>query len=501
MGAWGFASQTGGAGGCVLASWLFLRLLGLIYLAAFVSLASQIRGLVGGDGILPAAEFLAQHRHWGPNRFWRVPTLCWLNCSDGFLLWQAWGGAALACLLIVGLAPVPVLVVLWALYLSLFTVGRIFLGYQWDVLLLEAGFLAIFLAPLEIVPHFPSVTEPPLLVVWLFWWLLFRLMFSSGAVKLRSGDPTWRNFTALCRHYETQPLPTPLAWYAHQLPAAIQKVSVAVMFVIELFVPFLIFAPVPARGLVAVVFMVFMLLIQATGNYCFFNLLGIAVSVLLLGDDVLLAAFRLLWPNLALPASAVVAPDWWNWLIVAVAILIAVLSLAPVVRLFRLEVRWPGWLARWFDVFDPFRLVNSYGLFALMTTERAEIIIEGSQDGVNWRAYEFKWKPGSVGRAPRFVAPHQPRLDWQMWFAALGYYPNHPWFSRLLVRLLEGSAPVLALLKENPFPKAPPRYVRGLLFEYRFTNRLQRRATGAWWQREQRGNYCPTLELGRSADG
>jgi len=491
----GEGQETAGAGTYVLASWLFLRLLGLIYLVAFVSLATQLKGLVGKHGILPAREFLQERRHWGPSRFLRMPTLCWLSASDTFMLWLAWSGAALALLLLAGFAPIPVLVLLWVFYLSLATVCRIFLGYQWDILLLEAGFLGILLAPLEVAPRFPPVATPSPIVVWLFWWLLFRLMFSSGVAKLRSGDPTWRNLTALSHHYETQPLPTPLAWQAHQLPVDFHKISTVVMFAIEILAPFLIIAPSPARFVAAALFILLMALIQITGNYCFFNLLGIALSILLLDDKVLAPVVGWAFPQLESPGAFIPAPNWLNGAVTVVAVSILTLSAEPILHLFRVRISLPNWLAELLGLVEPFRLVNSYGLFSVMTAERPEIVVEGSNDAVNWQPYEFKFKPGEVTRAPAFVAPHQPRLDWQLWFAALGYYQNNPWFSRFLARLLEGSPTVLSLLKINPFPGSPPRYVRAVLYDYRFTNRAARRATGAWWQRERRGFYSPILEL------
>jgi hypothetical protein len=378
------------------------------------------------------------------------------------------------------------------LYLSLFSVCRVFLSYQWDTLLLETGFLAIFLTPLECVPHFPSITPPPPVILWLLWWLLFRLMFSSGFVKLRSKDLTWRKLTALCYHYETQPLPTRPAWYAHQLPVAFHKISAAGMLATELLVPFLIVGPPPFKRAAAFLFIALMLLIQFTGNYCFFNLLAIALSVLLLDDAILLPAFRIVVPSLTV--TNIGFPTLSNAVGLGVAALILILSVQPVLRLFRKEITWPTVMADLAEFFEPFRLVNSYGLFAVMTTDRAEIILEGSRDGRDWIAYEFKWKPGRSERSPRWVAPHQPRLDWQMWFAALGWYANHPWFRRLLKALLAGSPAVLRLLKFNPFREHPPRYIRAVLYEYHFTNRTERRATGDWWKRERRGSYSPVLE-------
>jgi hypothetical protein len=457
-------------------------------------LAIQIKGLIGSGGILPATDFIARRKRFGMGSFHRDPTLFWVNTSDNFLVASSWIGVALSVILIIGFAPLPLLILLWALYLSLFTVGRIFLGYQWDVLLLETGFLAIFLAPPELVPHFPPKMGPSPIILWLLWWLLFRLMFSSGMVKLNSGDRVWRNLTALCVHYHTQPLPTPPAWHAHQLPRRFHQFCTAVMFVIELGAPFLIIGPQWARNLAAALFIFLMILIELTGNYAFFNLLAVALSILLLDDKTLASIFG--WFSMqAIPTGVIPCPAFMNGIAVVVAIVILILSLLPAGRLFQSQISWPGWLVSFFECFEPFRLVNSYGLFSVMTTERPEIVVEGSDDANTWLAYEFKWKPGDVKRAPRFVAPHQPRLDWQMWFAALGYYPNHPWVRSFLIRLLEGSPQVLSLLKTNPFPDKPPRYVRCVLYDYRFTNRAERRVTKTYWKVERRGLYCPILEL------
>jgi hypothetical protein len=485
MGGWEATKTTAGAGSYVLASWVFLRLLGLTYLVAFISLGIQIRGLVGRYGLLPAVELLGGRRHWGYARFWRLPTVCWLTSTDAGLASLCWAGAVLGALLISGVAPIPILFLLWALYLSLFTVCRLFLCYQWDILLLEAGFLALFLAPLEIVPHFPPRAAPSPLSVWLFWWLLFRLMFWSGAVKVRSGDVAWRSLSALQYHYETQPLPTRLAWHAHQLPAFVHKASAAIVLAIELAVPFLIFTP--WRYGAAIAFLVLMGLIQLTGNFAFFNLLGIALSLLLLDDRVWLQGYRLLVQG---PFVETLPPSLGSiGLLLVVAALILILSIDPVAQLFRREIQWPRPLARLFDLLEPFHLVNSYGLFAIMTTWRPEIIVEGSQDGLSWLPYEFKYKPGDPSRGPRFVAPHQPRLDWQMWFAALGVNMNNAWFERLLERLKEGAPEVLALLEKNPFADRPPRFIRAVRYDYRFSTRAEMRANGVWWHRERRGLY------------
>ena len=499
---WELANSNAGSGTYVLSAWLFLRVLGLIYLTAFVSLAAQIKGLIGSRGIQPARGFLQAKQNWGPTRFLQIPTLVWWNASDGFLQFLCWGGAALALLLVVGVAPIAVLLALWVFYLSLFSVCRIFLGYQWDILLLETGFLAVFVAPFELMPGFPETTAPSKVILWLLWWLVFRLMFSAGFAKLRSGDRNWRNFTALKYHYETQPLPTWTAWYMHQLPGWFHKLSVLVMFSVELIAPVFVFMPPPFSYVPGAAFVVLMLFILLTGNYGFFNLLGIALSILLFDDACWLPLFTILSPDIQFSAASSNAAGWPVWAIIPVVIIVALLSAEVIIgRLLRFKIRWPKPLEQLIEWLEPFRLVNGYGLFSVITTERPEIIVEGSDDGVHWLAYEFKWKPGEVNLQPRFVAPHQPRLDWQMWFAALNYYQNTPWFHQFLLRLLHNSPDVLALLTRNPFRDKPPLFVRALVYDYRFTDFAGRSAAGAWWRREQRGFYAPVLSLrGLSGD-
>jgi hypothetical protein len=463
-------------------TWLFLRALGLIYALAFLSLAVQVKGLAGRGGILPAREFLQQVRgQSGKRSFFEVPTLCWLNSSDAFLQALCWSGAALGILIALGIAQLPSLILAWIFYLSLFSVTRLFLGYQWDSLLMEAGFLAIFLAPLRLTPAGPIDTPPwPILIV--LYWLLFRLMFLSGLVKLRSGDWTWKRLTALTYHYETQPLPTPPAWFAHQLPERFHKFSAVAMFAIELGVPFLIFAPAPFRHVAAFLIIFLMLLIMLTGNYAFFNLLTIALCLPLFDNT-------FFGNSTPLSSQAGTSPQF---VLIGVAALLFAFSVIRLLRLFRIDARIVRSVGNFLDTYP---LVNHYGLFSVMTTSRLEIVVEGSRDAKTWLPYEFKFKPGDQKRAPPWVAPHQPRMDWQMWFAALSDYRLNGWFVGFLIRLLQGSAPVLALLKSNPFPDAPPLYLRAMVYEYRFTTRFERGATRAWWTREKRWLYCPVYSL------
>ena len=475
-----------------VSSRLFLRLLGASYGFAFWSLGTQILGLIGHRGILPATHLLdAAHRQLGHSALWRFPTLCWLSAADPFLKTLCFVGAGLAALVVCDVAPALLLAALWVLYLSLTTVCQEFLWFQWDSLLLEAGFLGMLLAPLRLRPS--RQPEPPAtLVRWLLWWLLFRLTFSSGVVKLASGDAAWRTLTALTYHYETQPLPTWIGWWAHQLPSWFQRLSCVAMFTIELVMPFTIFCPTPLRRAGCAALILLQLLIALTGNYTFFNLLTVALCLLLLEDAA--------WPQ-AMRATASEAssrprprPRHWPWVVVLpIGTMLLLLSSVPLRLLAGMRPSRRDPTIALYQGLAPYRLVNTYGLFAVMTTTRNEILLEGSRDGREWKAYEFRYKPGEVHRAPVFVAPHQPRLDWQMWFAALGTYRDNPWFLSLCTRLLEGSPEVLALLASNPFPEGPPRYLRAALYTYHFTDPAMRRTAGAWWRREARGFYCPML--------
>jgi hypothetical protein len=405
-----------------------------------------------------------------------VPTLFWWANSEYALEAIVWGGAVLAFVAAFvrphSSAQRVAFVVLFAFYLSIVTGGQIFMGYQWDYLLLEAGFLAIFLKP--------AYTR-----VWLFRWLLFRLMFESGAVKLLSGDLSWRNLTALAVHYETQPLPTPIAWYMMQTPLWFQKISTASVFFVELLLPLIMFGPRRLKQIAAVGTIVLQILILLTGNYTFFNLLTIALCLFLLDDRFLArmvghpAPVRLIRSNRRVSA-------------VLFAFLMA-LSLPQLARIFGIEMAVSAERALAFA--SPFGVVNSYGLFATMTVTRPEISIEGSNDNIEWRPYIFPYKPGPLNRAPGWVAPFQPRLDWQMWFAALGTYRENPWLLSFMVRLLQGSPPVLQLMAQNPFPRQPPKYIRAMVYQYRFTNFDQRRQTGNWWKRELLGAYLPPMSL------
>jgi predicted DCC family thiol-disulfide oxidoreductase YuxK len=476
-------------------TWLFLRLLGVVYLAAFWSLAVQARGLMGDGGILPVRLTMDSARAYvsatqlGVDRFRLLPTLFWWSTSDQFLIASCVAGVVFAILLIAGIAPVPILALLWIDYLSLSVVGREFLSYQWDALLLETGFLGIFLAPLVLRERRGVAEEPPRLARWLLLWLLFRLMVGSGAIKLASGDPMWRELTALSVHFETQPLPTPLAWYVHQLPLSITKALTATAIGLELLGPFLVLTPRRPRRLGFALLAGSQLVIALTGNYAFFNLLTIALCLFLLDDEALgfVGPYRFEGPRVPTYARRLV--------LIAITIVTVPVSLVAFAASFRSTPEAASFVAPMADLIAPFRSVNTYGLFAVMTPTRPEIVIEGSNDGQQWVAYEFKYKPGDLQRRPPWVAPHQPRLDWQMWFAALEGHERSAWYRNFCVRLLQGSPDVMALLARNPFPNGPPRYVRGTLYRYRLTDAATWRARRTWWTREPLGEYSPAISL------
>ncbi len=478
-----------------LSSGLLLRALALVYLIAFVSLWIQVDGLIGQAGILPLQPYLNAVRAFtGSERYWLLPTLSWFNAGYPFVHFLCGAGSLLSILALAGILPAPCFLILWALYLSLANDCRDFLGFQWDGLLLEAGFLAVLLSPPRWRSRPGSDTHSGFFL-FLLRWLLFRLMFSSGVVKLASGDPTWRNLTALRFHFETQPLPTWIGWWAHQLPDSLKTGMTAVMFFIELAVPFLIFAPRRLRLTAFTLLVLLQLGIALTGNYAFFNLLTIALCLLLLDD----AVWPRKWREKVLRGgdgkSRSDARRWPGWLIKpagVVALLFSTMSLAGTIGI---RFPWPQPVAWLYGRVTPFRTFNGYGLFAVMTTTRREIQVEGSDDGQVWLPYGFKWKPGDPMRRPSFAAPYQPRLDWQMWFAALENPESDPWFVKFMTRLLQGSPDVLALLDGNPFPRHPPAFVRATLYEYKFTDHREHFKTGAWWKREYAGIYFPVRSL------
>jgi hypothetical protein len=460
-------------------AWLFRRLLGVVYLCAFWSLQAQLSGLFGSEGIAPARDYMEAMREWtaaeglGFTRFHLVPTLFWMSASDAFLHSVCLAGVIASLLLMVGIAPLLTTAIAWSAYLSLMAIGQGFLSYQWDALLLETGFFALFATPLRWLDRLRDAPQPSRAAVWLLLWLLFRLMVASGAVKLTSGDPTWANLTALTFHFETQPLPTPLAWYAHHAPVWLLEALCAIVIAIELLAPWLMFGTRRLRLIGFALLAGLQAAIALTGNYAWFNLLSVALCLFLLDDAMLRYS----------PGSE------HHGVSKRVAIALAAVVTLPVSMMafawsFGVRPELPGPLAALTRAVAPFHIANRYGLFAIMTTTRDEIIVEGSEDGREWRAYEFKYKPGDFQRAPPWVAPHQPRLDWQLWFAALGGDDTEPWFRAFLDRLLRASPDVLELFEHDPFEGRRPQLVRARLMRYRFSTNGP-----PWWTAEPAGEF------------
>ena len=506
----------------------FLRAVGAIYLIAFISLWVQIDGLIGSDGISPVSQFLpAVQTKAGADAYIFLPTLCWLNSSNAFLHFLCSGGVAVSLLVICGIAPALSLVALFVFYLSLTIAGQTFLSFQWDILLLETGFLAIFFAPWRLWPRelllwpaslgvppsggqtsvdeefrAPPATAAPVSRAGLFLlkFLLFKLMLMSGVVKLTSGDDCWWNLTALDYHYWSQPLPTVFGWWADKSPEWFKEFSVAFCLVVEIAVPFFIWTPRRLRLISAGLLIFLQIAIAITGNYCFFNLLTIALCLLLIDDSVVAGVGRRCREGVeevsaAFRGAKQLQDRLCSYAAIAVIVLTLPINTWLIFSAFKPLAQAPNAVATIYGYLEPFRIVNGYGLFRMMTKDREEIVIEGSADGLDWLPYDFKWKPGDVKRMPGWCAPHQPRLDWQMWFAALGGPQENPWFLGLVVRLLQGSHDAIHLLARNPFPDQPPRYIRATFYRYRFTTTNELRKTGAWWKRQELREYLPSVSL------
>ncbi len=454
------------------------RGIGAIYGIAFLVALKQFAPLLGERGLLPVPEFV---RHVP---FRASPSLFHLRYSDRLLRACAWTGLALSAVVVLGIPdgwPIPlemlVWVVLWALYLSIVNVGQIFYSFGWETLLLEAGFLTIFLGP--------AWTAPALPLVYLLRWLVFRLEFGAGLIKMR-GDRCWRDLTCLYYHHETQPMPNPLSWYFHHLPKPLHRLEVLGNHFAQLVVPWLLFAPQPVASVAGLVIIVTQSWLLVSGNFAWLNAITIVLAFSAFDDAALGRVLPIARPALELPfASAVV--------VLAVTGLVLVLSYRPAKNLIS-----SGQLMN--SSFDPLHLVNTYGAFGSVTKRRYEVILEGTDDpapgrATVWREYAFKAKPGDVRRRPPQYAPYHLRLDWLMWFAAFSSPAHHEWFVPLMVRLLENDGPTLALLAGNPFPDAPPRTVRAQLYLYRFTAPPERQQTGAWWHRSYVREYAPAISL------
>ena len=454
------------------------RALGAIYLVSFVVAANQFRPLLGERGLLPVPVFLSHVR------FMQAPSLFHLGYTDRRLVLVAWSGVALSVAVVLGLpdvAPLAVSIViwfaLWALYLSIVNVGQVFYSFGWETLLLEAGFLAIFLGSGPSVPAWPTIL--------LLRWLVFRVEFGAGLIKLR-GDRCWRDLTCLFYHHETQPMPNPLSWFFHRLPRPMHRLEVVGNFFAQLVVPFFLFAPQPVASIAGLLIVLTQGWLVLSGNFSWLNFLTMTLALSSLDDRALSLVLTVHVPHLS------PLPLWWQVLVILVTFLVVVLSYRPVRNLAsRHQVMNTS--------FDPFHLVNTYGAFGSVTKVRYEIIVEGTADvGAGeggWLEYEFKGKPGDPRRVPRQYAPYHLRLDWLMWFAAMESPLHHRWFIALTVKLLEGDRPTLRLLRRNPFPDHPPVALRASLYRYRFSTVAEWRRDHAWWVRQPVGDYLPALTL------
>ncbi|MFD4366902.1 lipase maturation factor family protein [Rhodococcus sp. NPDC058521] len=459
---------------------LFTEGLAALYLVAFVAAARQFRSLIGTNGILPVPDFVRDVSFAGS------PSIFHLHYSDRFFAVVAWCGAGLSGLTLAGVtmrlplaACMLVWFVLWCLYLSIVNVGQAWYAFGWESLLLEVGFLAVFLGNAD--------TAPPVLVLVLLRWVLFRLEFGAGLIKMR-GDRCWRDLTCLCYHHETQPIPGPFSRAFHHLPAPVHKVEAAGNHVTQLVVPFALFLPQPVAGIAAGIMILTQLWLVASGNFAWLNWVTIVLAVSVLPDSVL-------EPVLPLAAGVgfAVAPLPFVVAVVAVTVLVVLLSYRPVRNLISASQVMNA-------SFDKWHLVNTYGAFGTVTRIRHEIVLEGTADSelspsTGWWEYEFRGKPGNVYRRPRQFAPYHLRLDWLMWFAALSPSYARSWFPGLVDRLLAADPQVLVLLREDPFSGRAPRFVRARYYRYRFTTREEHRATGAWWHRELVGDYMPPASL------
>ena len=469
------------------------RGLAAIYLIGFVVAWRQFPALCGERGLEPAPRFLA-----AVPRFLDAPTVFrWIGYSDRKLRLLCAVGIAISALLLLGVPQgsellgglnLPVTMVawfaLWAGYQSISNVGGSFYSFGWETLLLEAGFLAIFLGS--------SAIAPPVIVLFAYRWLAFRVELGAGLIKLR-GDRCWRDLTCMDYHHETQPMPNPLSWFFHRLPRRLHRIETIGNYVAQLVLPFGLFLPQPFATVAAVLMLLTQLYLVVSGNYAWLNWVTIVVMTAAIADPVLLAVV----PDLAavlLPGSAFApTPLWFQVAVLGLGLLVVVLSWYPVRNLLSPRQAMNA-------SFDPFRLVNTYGAFGSVSRVRDEVIVEGTdaevvEPGTAWREYEFPGKPGDVRRMPRQFAPYHLRLDWLMWFLPLSSRYGERWFVPFLIKLLEGDRGTLGLLRGNPFPDRPPRHVRALLYRYRFTTWRERRETGAWWDRTLLGEFVQPIRL------
>jgi hypothetical protein len=503
-------SREDGLPNYLIGRWLFLRALGLVYFSAFFALLFQILGLIGTDGILPANLYLQRLHAAGAVRFWYAPTFLWLSASNHALLALTWIGLIAAILVTLNLATRPALLASFLAYLSFIAVSQDFGQYQSDGMLLEAGFLALFLAPAGLHPKLGTNSLPTRAAHYLLLWEWFRIYFESGLVKLQSGDPTWRNLTAMYEYYQNGPLPTWIGWYLEQLPHWFQKGTAGLTLVMELILIFGVFIPRTAaqrrRGAINYVRLGLFVLVTlwqiaviATANYAFLNYLVLILAFLLLDDQTyarfLPARFK---PQPAPePAASTPSTGFRKHLhaiqTAVAAVCLALIGYVTTAELVQMLVPALPLPQSPIVALEPFRIANSYGLFANMTPHRYEIEFQGSNDGTHWTPYPFRYKPQNPADRPRIYAPYQPRFDWNLWFASLGPWQESPIVPLTEQRLLEGDKDVLGLFAGNPFPQAPPQQVRAVLYQYWFSTPEEKRTQHVWWTRQYLGTYSPTF--------
>lgn len=489
--------------------WIFLRALGLIYFSAFYSLVFQIKGLIGPGGILPADDYLqAVSAAMHSARFWYAPTLLWLGASNHALALLCWVGMVASLLLVLNLWPRAMLVVAFVCFLSFVSVGQDFSNYQSDGMLLEAGFLALFFAPLGWRPRLGRADPPSRASRFLLQWECFRIYFASGVVKLASHDFSWRHFTAMDDYYQNGPLPTWIGWYVQQFPHWFHASTVFLILAIELVLAWMFLLPRRFRIAYFCLVTPFQIAIILSANYTFLNYLVLSLGFLLLDDRLLEWVLPLWIQNLIAgrPAETAEAPEGtralWRRRWAPVRMAVAGICLGMIFYSATAQLAWevfPRLQSRWMEkpvgMLAPFRVANTYGLFAVMTHARFEIEFQGSLDGQTWTAYPFRYKPQDPRKAPGIYAPYQPRFEWNLWFASLESWPRHRFVIWTEERLLENEPSVLALFAGNPFAQTPPRRVRTVLYRYWFTDPTIKRAEGVWWRRELLGEYAPTLEI------
>jgi uncharacterized membrane protein YphA (DoxX/SURF4 family) len=517
---WWVGPGPNGAAGHLLSRWLFLRVLGVIYFSAFYSLLFQIRGMLGPSGLLPAGSYLQEVGKAMPGavHFWYAPTLLWFNSSNHALMALCWIGMIASLLLILNFWPRAMLLVCFIFFLSFVAAAQDFSGYQSDGMLLAAGFICLFFAPGGLRPGLGEKEPPSRATVFLLLLLWFCIYFESGVAKYFGGDPSWRDFSAMNEYYQNGPLPTWIGWYVQQLPLWFHKSTAVQTVFTEIVIVCMVFLPRVFR--IACFFMVTALQVAiiATANYAFLNYLVLALGIFLLDDAFLQRAIPRRWRDavhriIHKPTDGSVSelsethnwhsPDWQEKLFeIALwpkAILLAWVLYASGFLLIRQISSAVPLPAKPVIALDPFRIANSYGLFGRMTWARYEIEFQGSNDGVNWTVYPFRYKPQALDEAPSIYAPYQPRFEWNLWFASLGNWRENPWVLRAEQQLLLNNKDVLALFRANPFAGTPPTKVRAVLWQYWFTDRATKHATGNWWRREDRGLYAPALA--RTAEG